>query len=61
MSLDVAGEHIRKDIKDNQKGVNLHLDIQVVDVNTCQPLKGIAVEIWAANSTVRSTELNAME
>ncbi|KAF2433557.1 aromatic compound dioxygenase [Tothia fuscella] len=47
----VAGEQIRKDIKDDQKGVNLHLDIQVIDVNTCQPLKGIAVEIWAANST----------
>jgi hypothetical protein len=50
--LDVSGEVVRKDIKDNEKGVNMHLDVQVMDVNTCEALKDIAVEIWAANATV---------
>jgi protocatechuate 3,4-dioxygenase beta subunit len=29
----------------------MYLDIQVVDVNTCEALKDTAVEIWAANAT----------
>jgi hypothetical protein len=50
--IDVSGEQIRKNIKDGEKGVGMHLDIQVIDINTCQPLKDIAIEIWAANATV---------
>jgi protocatechuate 3,4-dioxygenase beta subunit len=47
----VQGEQIRKNLKENEKGIDLHLDIQVIDINTCRALKDIAVEIWAANST----------
>lgn len=52
---DVTGDIIRKNVKDNEKGVDLHLDIQIVDINTCTPLKDLAVEIWSANATVRSS------
>lgn len=49
---DVHGELVRKNVKDGEKGVNMYLDIQVMDINSCKPLKDLAVEIWSANSTV---------
>lgn len=50
-ALDVAGENIRSDVRDNQKGITLHLDLQVVDIKTCNPISNSAIEIWGANST----------
>ncbi|KAI1847897.1 hypothetical protein JX266_006010 [Neoarthrinium moseri] len=47
----VTGESIRTKLVDGEKGVPLHLDIQVIDVNTCKPLTGIFLEMWNANST----------
>jgi protocatechuate 3,4-dioxygenase beta subunit len=41
--------------------VDLHLDIQVIDFNTCKALKGVAVEIWEANATgIYSGVISAM-
>lgn len=47
----VSGEVIRKNVKDGQGGVDLHLDIQVIDMATCSPMPGVAVEVWSANAT----------
>ncbi|KAF5588984.1 protocatechuate 3 4-dioxygenase beta subunit [Fusarium pseudoanthophilum] len=47
----VAGEFVRKDITDSQEGVPLYIDTQVIDVNTCEPVPDIFVEIWHCNST----------
>jgi len=47
----VTGEAIRSNIVDGERGVPLHLDIQMVDVTTCQPVKGVYIEIWGANAT----------
>ncbi|KAE9365735.1 aromatic compound dioxygenase [Stipitochalara longipes BDJ] len=47
----VIGESIRTKLGDGQLGVPLHLDIQVIDVNTCQPLNNTFLEMWTANST----------
>jgi protocatechuate 3,4-dioxygenase beta subunit len=47
----VSGEMIRKTVKDNEKGVDLHLDIQVIDMGSCSPLSGLAVEMWSCNAT----------
>ncbi|KAF1970496.1 putative extracellular dioxygenase [Bimuria novae-zelandiae CBS 107.79] len=47
----VSGELVREDIVEGQTGVPLTLDIQVVDVNTCEPVPQIYTEIWHANST----------
>jgi len=47
----VTGESIRTNLVDGEPGVPLHLDIQLIDVDTCKPVKGVYLEIWGANST----------
>lgn len=47
----VAGELIRENIVEDQAGVPLTLDIQVVDVNTCEVVPQAYTEIWSCNST----------
>ncbi|KAF9267174.1 aromatic compound dioxygenase [Marasmius fiardii PR-910] len=41
---------VRQDITEGQVGVPLTLDIGVLDVTTCQPLKNVMVEVWGANA-----------
>ena len=47
----VAGELVRENIVEDQAGVPLTLDIQVVDVNTCEVVPQAYTEIWHCNST----------
>ncbi|KAK7736547.1 hypothetical protein SLS53_006978 [Cytospora paraplurivora] len=47
----VAGEYIRENITDGQQGVALHLEVQVLDIDTCDPVTDVYTEIWHANST----------
>lgn len=47
----VSNELLRQDIRETQEGVELILDIGVMDVTTCQPLDQALVEIWHCNST----------
>ncbi|KAK3381949.1 Intradiol ring-cleavage dioxygenase, partial [Podospora didyma] len=47
----VAGEFVRKDITEGQAGVPVTLDIQVIDMETCEPLSGAYLEIWHCNTT----------
>ncbi|PQK18069.1 hypothetical protein BB8028_0010g00580 [Beauveria bassiana] len=47
----VAGESIRSNIIENQSGVPVHLDIQFINVDTCQPVVGSYVDVWQANAT----------
>ncbi|KAK8177777.1 Intradiol ring-cleavage dioxygenase [Phyllosticta citrichinensis] len=44
---------IRKNIKENQysDGVDLYLELQYVDVETCEGVPGVYVDIWNANAT----------
>jgi protocatechuate 3,4-dioxygenase beta subunit len=42
---------VRQDVRDNQTGILLELDIGVIDTSTCQPLPNVLVEIWHANAT----------
>lgn len=42
---------IRKDIRESEPGIDLFLDVQITNVNTCEPLKGVYVDFWMANST----------
>jgi protocatechuate 3,4-dioxygenase beta subunit len=46
-SLDVLGESVRRKIDDGEAGVPLHMDMQIIDVNTCEPAKGVYLEIWS--------------
>lgn len=45
--LDVGGEYVRKNIIENQPGVPLTADFQVLDVETCEPVSDVYLEIWS--------------
>ncbi|KAK8129030.1 hypothetical protein PG984_010138 [Apiospora sp. TS-2023a] len=47
----VAGEFVRKDVTEKQAGVPLWIDIDVLDVATCEPVTDVWVEIWSCNAT----------
>ncbi|CCO34095.1 hypothetical protein BN14_08187 [Rhizoctonia solani AG-1 IB] len=47
----VSNEYLRQDLREDQRGVPLVLDIGVMDVTTCQPLDQALVEIWHCNAT----------
>jgi protocatechuate 3,4-dioxygenase beta subunit len=42
----IAGERVRHDITEGRPGTRLALRLTVVDVSTCKPIKGAAVDIW---------------
>jgi protocatechuate 3,4-dioxygenase beta subunit len=48
---DVNGELIRSDMREDQQGVELYADVQVIDVNTCTPLPNVYLDFWHCNST----------
>jgi protocatechuate 3,4-dioxygenase beta subunit len=49
----VWGEILRQNVKEEKycDGVDLTLEVQYIDVNTCRPVKGAVVDIWNANAT----------
>ncbi|KAF2085347.1 aromatic compound dioxygenase [Saccharata proteae CBS 121410] len=47
----VTGEYFRQDVTEDEVGVPLYMDIQVIDTNTCEPLSGVAMDFWHCNST----------
>ncbi|KAG4421828.1 hypothetical protein IFR04_005078 [Cadophora malorum] len=49
----VSGEFIRSDVReiDHEQGVDLILDLQVIDVSTCEPVPDIMIDLWYANTT----------
>ena len=40
------GDKMRRDIREGRPGTRLDLATTVVDVSTCKPIKGAAVDIW---------------
>lgn len=42
---------VRQDIRENQGGILLELDIGIIDTSTCEPLSNALVEIWHCNAT----------
>lgn len=47
----VNGEYVRKDVKEGQAGVDLYLEVQYVDIETCEPVPDLYVDVWNCNST----------
>ncbi|KAI5864908.1 Intradiol ring-cleavage dioxygenase [Durotheca rogersii] len=47
----VSGELIRTDITDDEPGVPLHLDLQFIDLNTCQAVPKMLIDAWHCNAT----------
>ncbi|KAB2577943.1 putative protocatechuate -dioxygenase beta subunit protein [Lasiodiplodia theobromae] len=42
---------LRQDMTEGQEGVPLYLDIGVMDVNSCEPLPNVLVDVWHCNAT----------
>ncbi|KAE8151790.1 Intradiol ring-cleavage dioxygenase [Aspergillus avenaceus] len=47
----IDGELHRHDVRESQKGIDLYLDLGVMDVETCEPLPDAWLSIWACNAT----------
>jgi protocatechuate 3,4-dioxygenase beta subunit len=47
----VDGELIRSNITEDQAGIPLYLDIQLIDTSTCLPVPAVLMDIWHCNST----------
>ncbi|KAM0281198.1 hypothetical protein ACHAQH_003628 [Verticillium albo-atrum] len=47
----VGGEYVRRNIIEEQEGVNIILDYQVIDVDSCEPVPNVYLEMWHCNST----------
>jgi protocatechuate 3,4-dioxygenase beta subunit len=46
----IAGEKVRRDIREGHPGTPLTLRLRVLNVATCAPVKGAAVDIWHADA-----------
>lgn len=46
-NLDVEGEYIRSNLIEDQEGVPLTVDLQFIDIETCDPVRGAVIEIWS--------------
>ncbi|KAK7448428.1 hypothetical protein VKT23_013691 [Stygiomarasmius scandens] len=47
----VDGEYVRFDLRDGQEGVDTYVEVQLIDVNTCEPVPDVYVDFWHANAT----------
>ena len=47
----VLGEMIRKNVTEGQPGIPLYLEVQYIDISTCEPVPEVYVDIWNCNST----------
>ncbi|KAF5388508.1 hypothetical protein D9757_004713 [Collybiopsis confluens] len=45
-----SGSVVRNNVSDGQAGVQLFMDIGVLDITTCKPLTNTVVEIWSPNA-----------
>jgi len=47
----INDELIRQDMREDQPGIPLEMDIGVLDTVTCEPLSGVFIELWSCNAT----------
>lgn len=47
----MSGEDVRYSVIEDQEGVEIILDYQVIDVETCEPVPDVYLEMWHCNST----------
>ena len=47
----IAGEKLRRNITEGKPGAPLTVRLTVVDVSTCRPIAGAAVDIWHADAS----------
>ena len=46
----IAGEKVRRDIREGHPGTRLSLALTVLNAKTCKPIKNAAVDIWHADA-----------
>jgi protocatechuate 3,4-dioxygenase beta subunit len=46
----IAGEKLRRDIREGHPGTRLSLQLRVLNAASCKPIKGAAVDIWHADA-----------
>ncbi|KAI3339932.1 Intradiol ring-cleavage dioxygenase [Ustulina deusta] len=49
----VVGEKMRSNVKEAEfsEGIDLFLEVQYIDVNTCEAIPSMAIDIWNCNAT----------
>ncbi|XP_014562580.1 hypothetical protein COCVIDRAFT_21688 [Bipolaris victoriae FI3] len=47
----ISGELVRQNILSGQEGPKAHVDINLIDVRDCSPIKGAYIELWGTNAT----------
>ncbi|KAF2691480.1 protocatechuate 3 [Lentithecium fluviatile CBS 122367] len=53
-------ETLRQDMREDQVGIPLYLDIGVLDVNTCEPAQNVMVDMWHCNATGSYSSFDAL-
>jgi protocatechuate 3,4-dioxygenase beta subunit len=46
----VAYDRVRENVRAGQAGIALRLHVRVINVSTCRPIRGAALDIWQANA-----------
>jgi protocatechuate 3,4-dioxygenase beta subunit len=46
----IAGEKLRRDIREGHSGTRLDLELSVLNAKTCKPIRNAAVDIWHADA-----------
>lgn len=57
----VSGELLREDVTEGQAGVPMHLEMQFIDTNTCEPVPQLLIDIWSCNATGVYSGIDASE
>ncbi|RPA75064.1 aromatic compound dioxygenase [Ascobolus immersus RN42] len=55
----VSSQLVRDDIREDQPGVPLLLDVQVIDVTTCQVIPKVIMDFWHCNTTGKYSGFSA--
>ncbi|KAG7443503.1 extracellular dioxygenase-like protein [Guyanagaster necrorhizus] len=47
----VDGEYVRSNITEDQEGVYTYVDVELIDVSTCEPVSDVYIDFWHCNAT----------
>ncbi|KAJ7480669.1 Intradiol ring-cleavage dioxygenase [Mycena latifolia] len=47
----VSGEYMRWDIREDLTGIDTYVDVQLIDITTCEPVPNVYIDFWHANAT----------
>lgn len=57
----VTGEYVRQNITEGQAGVPMHIELQFVDMTTCEPAPAVLADVWHCNSTGEYSGISTSE